>query len=44
MLENRNSNTTTSLSHIIKTFEDFRLVAQIKEEINNISYHTNIEI
>lgn len=32
MLENRNSNITKSLSHIIKAFSDFRLVAQIREE------------
>ncbi|OGH18943.1 MAG: hypothetical protein A2868_03725 [Candidatus Levybacteria bacterium RIFCSPHIGHO2_01_FULL_40_15b] len=37
-LENRNSNITTQLSSIIKAFEDFRLVAQIKEGIERVSY------
>jgi len=36
-LENRNINITTKLSNIIKTFEDFKLVAQIREEIERVS-------
>jgi len=36
MLENRNSNITKQLACIFKTFEDFRLVAQIREEIAKI--------
>jgi len=36
MLENRNSNITTHLACIFKTFEDFRLVAQIREEIDRV--------
>jgi site-specific DNA recombinase len=35
-LENRNTNITTELSRIIKVFEDFRLVAQIREQIENL--------
>ena len=35
-LENRNSNITTQLACIFKTFEDFRLVAQIREEIEKV--------
>jgi len=35
-LENRNPNITTQLSHIIKAFPDFRLLAQIKEEIEKV--------
>jgi len=34
--ENRNSNITKQLACIIKTFEDFRLVAQIREEIEKL--------
>lgn len=36
LLENRNSNITTELSRIIKVFEDCRLVAQIREEIEKV--------
>jgi len=35
-LENRNCNITTELACIIKTFEDFRLVAQIREDIEKV--------
>jgi len=35
-LENRNTNITTQLSCIIKAFSDFRLVAQIREEIEKV--------
>jgi hypothetical protein len=35
-LENRNSNITTQLACIFKTFEDFRLVQQIREEVENL--------
>jgi len=35
-LENRNFNITKQLACIIKTFEDFRLVAQIREEIEKV--------
>ena len=35
-LENRNSNITTQLACIFKTFEDFRLVQQIREEIEKV--------
>ena len=33
MPKNRNTNITIKLSRIFKTFEDFRLVQQIREEI-----------
>ncbi len=36
MLEDRNVNITTQLSSIIKVFSNFRLVAQIKEEIEKV--------
>ncbi len=36
LLEDRNSNITTQLSCIIKAFSDFRLVAQIREEIEKV--------
>ena len=36
MLENCNFNITTQLSSIIKAFSDFRLVAQIREEIEKV--------
>jgi len=36
MLENRNTNITTQLACLIKTFEDCRLVAQIREEIEKV--------
>ncbi len=35
-LEKRNFNITTQLSCLIKTFEDFRLVAQIRKEIEKV--------
>lgn len=35
-LEDRNFNITTQLSSIIKAFSDFRLVAQIREEIERV--------
>ncbi|MCR4330212.1 MAG: recombinase family protein [Candidatus Roizmanbacteria bacterium] len=35
-LENRNTNITTQLACIIKAFSDFRLVAQIREEIEKV--------
>ena len=35
-LETRNSNITTQLACIFKTFEDFRLVQQIREEVENL--------
>ena len=35
-LENRNSNITMKLSHIYDAFSNFRLVAQIREEIEKI--------
>ena len=36
MLENRNTNITTQLASIIKVLSDFRLVAQIREEIEKV--------
>ena len=36
MLENRNTNITTQLSHIYEVFSNFRLVAQIREEIEKV--------
>ncbi len=41
MLKNRNSNITTQLAHIINTFSDFRLVAQIKKEIERMKMDYN---
>ena len=38
-LENRNSNITQELSRIFKAFSDFRLVAQIREEIEKVKFH-----
>jgi len=38
-LENRSTNITQELSRIFKTFSDFRLVAQIKEEIEKVKTH-----
>jgi hypothetical protein len=35
-LEKRNFNITTQLSSIIKAFSDFKLVAQIREEIEKV--------
>ena len=35
-LENRSTNITTQLACIFKTFEDFRLVQQIREEIEKV--------
>ena len=35
-LENRNVNITTQLACLIKTFEDCRLVQQIREEIEKV--------
>ncbi len=35
-LENRNFNITTQLSHIYKVFTDFKLIAQIREEIEKV--------
>ena len=40
-LENRNTNITSQLSHIIKAFSDFRLVAQIREEIEKVRFQTD---
>ncbi|EKE00318.1 MAG: hypothetical protein ACD_22C00047G0004 [uncultured bacterium] len=40
-LENRNSNITTQLACIFKTFEDFRLVRQIREEIEKVQQITS---
>ena len=37
-LENRNTNITTQLACIPKTFSDFRLVAQIREEIEKLKF------
>lgn len=36
VLENRNTNITQELSRIFKAFSDFRLVAQIREEIERV--------
>ena len=36
VLENRNSNITIQLACIIKDFSDFRFVAQVREEMDNI--------
>lgn len=36
MLENRNSNITKELLHIFDVFSDFKLVAQIREEIEKV--------
>jgi len=38
LLENRNINITKQLSHIINAFSDFRLVAQIREEIEKVKF------
>ena len=35
-LENRNTNITQELSRIFNAFSDFRLVAQIREEIEKV--------
>ena len=35
-LENRNTNITKQLSHIYEAFSNFRLVAQIREEIEKV--------
>ena len=43
-LENRKSNITTQLSHIFKAFSDFRLVAQIREEIEKVKMFEQIVI
>ncbi len=37
LLENRNSNITMQLACVFKIFEDFRLVAQIREEIEKVN-------
>lgn len=37
-LENHSFNITMELSHIIKVFEDFRLVQQIREEIERVGH------
>jgi len=37
MLEKRSINITKELAHIIKVFEDFRLVQQIREEIEKVN-------
>jgi hypothetical protein len=39
-LENRNTNITTELACITKVFSDFRLVAQIREEIEKVKIYT----
>ena len=36
MLEDRSFNITKYLSHIIKAFEDFRLVQNLREEIEKL--------
>ena len=36
MLEGRNLNITKSLSHIIKVFEDFKFVQELREEITKV--------
>jgi len=36
VLENRSFNITKYFSHIIKVFEDFKLVQQIREEIERV--------
>ena len=41
-LENRNSNITTQLDYIFKAFSDFRLVAQIREEIEKVKISQHI--
>jgi len=38
-LENRNTNITQELSHIYEAFSNFRLVAQIREEIEKVKFH-----
>jgi hypothetical protein len=37
VLEKRNSNITMNLASIIKAFSDFRLVTQIREEIEKLN-------
>ena len=37
VLEDRNSNTTSQLACVFNIFEDFRLVVQIREEIEKIN-------
>jgi hypothetical protein len=39
MLEKRSFNITNYLGHIIKVFEDFKLVAQIREEVESLQKH-----
>jgi len=36
-LEDRNTNITTQLAGIFKAFSDFKLVAQIREEIEKVN-------
>lgn len=36
LFDKRNSNITTELASTIKTFEDFRLVSQIRKELEKI--------
>lgn len=36
-LENRNTNITKQLLHIFEVFSDFKLVAQIREEIEKVN-------
>lgn len=36
VLENRNSNITMQLAHIYEAFSNFKLVAQIREEIGKV--------
>jgi len=43
-LENRNSNITTQLACIFKTFEDFRLVQQIREEIEKVKPSLSLSV
>lgn len=43
-LENRNTNITQELSRIFKAFSDFRLVAQIREEIEKVKTFEQIVI
>ena len=44
LLENRNSNITMQLSHIYEAFSNFRLVAQIQEEIEKVKLAQGISL
>lgn len=39
MLEKRSFNITKELAYLVNTFEDFSLVAQLKEEMDKLSYY-----